>query len=243
MSEYLPASPTTYEQPLELAESTIFPETEQTVQEASVPPNPIEADVIPQTDQEITERWGKLQSRWQRLKGVASGAVGRVKAAFNREAYDPAKHNRTVQNQLYKHLDKAGVDDLLAAKDNRYQRYAEGKLGKAESARETAALSAAIVPMAVGLLAWRGVSNLLKNSAATRDIWNAVEREGGSSGWRGEAEAAAKRKRAQERGPRSANQRATEVYYREKRKKNPGPSAEELAKMRQEYENRQNRAA
>lgn len=145
---------------------------------------PLEAVALPITSEEITARWGQLRGGWQRFRGMVSGAVGRARAASQNEVYDPARHNRTVQNQLYKHVAELPVRNFLAANDHRYARYAVGTVGAAERTRELTAeaLGAPLyLVAAVGLTAWRGFANRTLQNAAPDSPLALVAREGARS--------------------------------------------------------------
>jgi hypothetical protein len=133
------------------------------------------------TSEQIAARWGQLQGGWQRFKGVVGGVVGRVRAAAKKEAYDPAVHNRAVQNQLYKHLGKAPVKSFLAENDPRYARYTAGTIGVAERTRELAAEAATAIPYVValaGVVAIRGFNNLALTKAEADSPLAISAREG-----------------------------------------------------------------
>ncbi len=190
----------------------------------------------PMTSEEITQRWGQLQGGWQRLKGALSGAVGRARSTLKEEEYDPAKHNRTVQNQLYKHLGEAPVRGFLGQHDNRYNRYAAGKVGVAERSREIAAEALVAPPMVVaclGIAALRGFANLAVRKAEPGSPLAVLATEGAEGRERKLAKSQQQAKRAAERrhAPTNARERLAAVKMRLDREKNPSPTPEELRQM------------
>jgi hypothetical protein len=135
--------------------------------------NPLESP--PQTPTAFSQRWGRLQGTWQRVKAGTYGATaGRLRALKRGEAYDATKHNRVVQNEMYKSIGDLAVREHLFAYDpKRFNRYASHQLTRGESLRQNLEEIGSLVPI-VGVLALRGAGKLLLRNSKLESVGSYV---------------------------------------------------------------------
>jgi hypothetical protein len=149
------------------------------------PQNPLPVEAVPQTAQDISARLSGLRGLMTKAKDAitvtARGGepgnefshelsvgqsikarllgrltLARTRAAMRGEEYDPAVHNRTVQNNLYRHaVSDERVESHLQTHDPRFNRYAEGKIGRAEVIRR---VPGDIVAAMIGVVAIVGIA-------------------------------------------------------------------------------------
>jgi|GEM_PF-2172731 len=124
------------------------------------------AQFAPQTTEDFAQRWGQVQGRWQRIKAATVGAVaGRVRAFSRSESYDATKHNRVVQNEMYKSVGSIAVgaeirSHLMQHDAKRFETYSSGKTTTGEKIRATVRDLAALGPV-IGVAAIMGAGRLL----------------------------------------------------------------------------------
>jgi len=151
--------------------------------DVAIPMSPEDhAQFAPQTAEDFAQRWGQVQGRWQRIKAATVGAVaGRVRAFRRGESYDATKHNRVVQNEMYRGIGSVAVSDevrshLMQHDAKRFATYASGKITTGEKIRATLRDLAAIGPI-IGTAAIMGAGRLLDRKSESGSV-GAVLAEG-----------------------------------------------------------------
>lgn len=120
----------------------------------------------PQTDEDFAARWGQMEGTWAKIKAGVGAAAGRVRAFRKGEEYDATKHNRVVQNEMYKDIGDVAVREHLFAHDTkRFDRYATGKRRHVEIAG-AALREAGLIGAFIGMSAIYGAGRLLEEVTA-----------------------------------------------------------------------------